>query len=322
MTNFTPFRATFPSMAPDHINDKISHGGALDAMKRRHPDFQGNWIDLSTGICPYSYPPLISDDEKIKWQYLPSSDLYNALQEKAAVYFSVPASHVLPIAGVQSFINILPSITAGDAIFYIRKFTYAEYAHKVKSFGKKLVYFQDFDALKNLCVPANSKGKNSPDMSAKIIIICNPNNPDGDIFSNDDFNILCNNLQPHDILIIDEAFMDLFPEKSATKLIEKYHNLIILKSFGKFFGLAGVRLGFCLATPDLLKYIAPFHGPWSPSTPAMQLGIKAYNDAPWVLENTAKILKISAIMQQILQNIGFKIMISFIIGFGCIGGNG
>jgi cobalamin biosynthetic protein CobC len=84
------------------------------------------------------------------------------------------------------------------------------------------------------------------------------------------------------LLVIDEAFMDVGPADASLGGEIARRNIVVLRSFGKFFGLAGLRLGFALAKPEIAARLAGALGPWAVSGPAVMIGQRALADIAWV----------------------------------------
>ena len=297
----------------------LSHGGALTQVKEQNPDYKGDWIDLSTGISPWFYNPSIENNDIDQWNKLPDTDLETKLKNVASLYFKTLPRQILPISGIQSFLNILAFIIDDDAIFSVCSPTYNEYTKYAQLMNSKIVILHDIDSF----LQQNDLSK------THIIIFGNPNNPDGRCFTPEEIKNLCQSVNDKSLIIIDEAFFDFFDMQNLTtnkqqivnvnenknkicvsmvNLVDEYDNLIILKSFGKFFGLAGIRLGFIISQNRNIEYFENFLLPWNVSVPALQIGIQAYQNIEWAMQNTLKISKISRIMQQILQHAGLKII--------------
>jgi cobalamin biosynthetic protein CobC len=108
----------------------------------------------------------------------------------------------------------------------------------------------------------------------RAVVVVNPNNPTGHLFSRQELLALHDRLSGHGtLLIVDEAFGDMVPDCSVAAEAGERDGLIVLRSFGKFFGLAGLRLGFVIAKPDILDRIEAGLGPWAVSGPALYLAL-------------------------------------------------
>ncbi len=256
------------------------HGGQLAAIKVRFPHIR-NWLDLSTGISPWSYP---CDVKTADLQALPDEDLQQACIDSAASYFGV--RELISGNGAQAFIRHIPSVarqllTMPPVIFTAEQ-TYNEYATAAKDVGCEVAVFDGGD------LPEGA-----------VVILGNPNNPDGVVITETEATALSQRLGNNGLLVIDEAFGDLYPNKSLVGL--DLPNLILLKSFGKFFGLAGLRLGFAVAPKNILALFEKAFGVWSVSSAALLVAEKAYRDSAWIELQRLRILEMSEKLQKLLQ---------------------
>jgi len=142
---------------------------------------------------------------------------------------------------------------------------------------------------------------------ADVAVVVNPNNPDGRLIEWSRIAELADDLaKRHGVLIVDEAFCDAAPEMSAVALAAR-DNLIVLRSFGKFFGLAGLRLGFCISAPAFAGRLADALGPWAVSGPALEIGTRALTDTAWIGETRTKLAAYRARLQGVLVGAGLRI---------------
>ncbi|MCB1390779.1 MAG: threonine-phosphate decarboxylase [Rhodobacteraceae bacterium] len=231
------------------------HGGNLDAARA---EFGGSaWIDLSTGINrrPWPVPALPAES----WTALPTQAAAEALTAAAATAYGVAPGFVLPLAGAQAAIQLYPRLrTPGEA--RVLSPTYNEHAAALSAEGWSVV---PVDGLRGLA-------------GADLAVVVNPNNPDGRTWSPEALESLSRKVG---LLVVDESFADPHPELSCAPIAGE--RLVVLRSFGKFFGLAGVRLGFALAAPSLLDRLRAMSGPWSVSGPALAIGARALADTAW-----------------------------------------
>ena len=237
----------------------LEHGGNLrDATLRFGRD---DWLDLSTGVNPQWYPvPALADNA---WHRLPESD--PALAAAAAEYYGAPL--MLPVAGTQAAIQALPRMRVPSRVVVAAP-SYAEHAHHWSQHGHQLrqIPYPDLHTAVEQC---------------DVMVICNPNNPTGATIAPDRLLQWADHLAARGgWLIVDEAFGDMTP---GTSIAAHTHHpaLIALRSVGKFFGLAGVRLGFVAAHPHLLQKMADLLGPWTVSGPAQQIALAALRDREW-----------------------------------------
>lgn len=229
----------------------IPHGGRLIAAQRRYPNAPHPWIDLSTGINPHAYPftPPLPE----AWHRLPEPEQVQALEAIAATAYGAPdPAMVVAAPGSQALIQLLPKLFPQPRIA-IPGPTYAEHEAAWHAAGTII----------------------DPNAPAKIL--CNPNNPDGTRHDPA-------TLHAKSLLIIDEAFTDFEPTLSLAPHMPRT-NTIILRSLGKAYGLAGLRLGFAIAPPTEAAQIRTALGPWAISGPAIAIGMQALADTAW--RNTA-----------------------------------
>jgi cobalamin biosynthesis protein CobC len=239
----------------------LEHGGNLrDAAIRFHRPL-GQWLDLSTGINPRHYP--VPELAPNAWHRLPEA--HPGLAEAAQAYYGAP--HMLPVAGTQAVIQALPRLRP-PAKVVVSAPSYAEHAHCWARAGHT-VRERPFDRM------AHSIGE------ADVMVVCNPNNPTGERIAPETLLSWASALEERGgWLIVDEAFGDTSPETSVAQWSNR-PGLIVFRSVGKFFGLAGLRLGFVAAHPRLLSELADFLGPWSVSGPAQEIGYAALRDTAW-----------------------------------------
>ena len=253
----------------------IIHGGQLSKVAKQFAIPEQDWLDLSTGIAPFSYAiPTIP--AKV-WQDLPtiSASLISAAQQ----YYR--ADFCWPVAGSQQLIEKLPSLwnTKNSAIkandtkhAYLPLVGYKEHQHAWFLAGYQLHFYQE-------TLPQHIH-QNS------VVVVINPNNPSTDTVTIEQLIHLKNHCQKQQaLLIIDEAFADICePEFSFVPHIagdDVYQNVIVLRSFGKFFGLAGIRIGFVCTTEVWRDIIKENIGPWSINGPALFIAEQALQDTQW-----------------------------------------
>jgi len=267
----------------------LLHGGGIDAARRRFPLAPEPWIDLSTGINPRAYPlPVIAPEA---WTRLPDENAQALLEAAAAKAYRAPASiEVVAGAGTQAFIQCLPRLFPARRVATLG-FTYAEHAASWRACGARVSAAASLDELAN--------------MDAAVVV--NPNNPDGRRTTPDRLAELARAMAPRGgVLIVDEAFVDFTPEASVAPMAGG--NLIVLRSFGKAYGLPGLRLGFALCEASLAIRLREALGPWSVCGPALAVGAAALADACW-LEQSRELLEHSAArLDRMLEAAGFAII--------------
>ena len=239
----------------------LEHGGNLNDAVRRFGRPHAEWIDLSTGINPQAYPvPVLAAN---CWHRLPEPN--QILIDAARMYYNAP--HLIAVAGTQSAIRALPRVRQPCRVVVAAP-AYAEHAHQWQQAGHT-VQEVGYDAL----------AASLP--HCDVMVICNPNNPTGAMVAPAVLLAWVEQLAARGgWLVVDEAFGDMLPKHSVAAWSDR-PGLIVLRSVGKFFGLAGLRLGFVAAHQTLLATLADFLGPWSVSGPAQQIGAAALADQPW-----------------------------------------
>jgi cobalamin biosynthetic protein CobC len=138
---------------------------------------------------------------------------------------------------------------------------------------------------------------------ADIAVVVNPNNPDGRRWPPEALAALAARVGR---LVVDESFADADPGLSlAPRLAELGERVVILRSFGKFYGLAGARLGFALAGPLTAARLRALAGPWAVGGPAIAIGLAAYADSAWQNETSARLHADSARLHALLASAGW-----------------
>lgn len=225
----------------------LEHGGRLREAAQRWGIPRADWLDLSTGIAPWPYPVPALPAEV--WQRLPEED--DGLEDAARDYYS--ARHLLALPGSQAAIQALPKLFPPGRVALPMPI-YAEHPAAWQVAGHTLVDW------------------NEP---GDYAVLCNPNNPTGQHFNRD---ALLDRARKVRWLVVDEAFIDTETQESIAGAAE---NIIVLRSLGKFFGLAGARVGFASAAPELLDRLREALGPWAVSHPARWAARHALTDRAW-----------------------------------------
>ena len=251
------------------------HGGNLDAAIARFGGARADWLDLSTGINPAPYP--IPDLSPSLWTALPDHSSMNGLEDAARAFWFIPDSaDVMAAPGASALIARLP-LLATPGVVEITRPTYNEHAAAFEAAGWRVQ--EDGPADARVCV--------------------HPNNPDGRLFDTSDLTApLC---------IIDESFCDVVPKESLVAEAAR-PGIIILKSFGKFWGLAGLRLGFAIAAPETISRLKEMLGPWPVSGPALEIGRRALSDDAWADATRLRLSKDRARLDRRLQSAGAEVV--------------
>jgi cobalamin biosynthesis protein CobC len=266
----------------------LTHGGNLNEAVLRFNRPRHDWLDLSAGLNPQHYPvpPLAAE----LWHRLPESD--PALALAAADYYRAPL--MLPVAGTQAAIQALPRLRAalhGPARVVAAAPSYAEHAHHWAQHGHQMreVPYAGLEEAVDHC---------------DVLVVCNPNNPTGALVAARQLLEWAERLAARGgWLVVDEAFGDMLPKACVAPYSDR-PGLIVLRSVGKFFGLAGLRLGFVAAEAGLLAALADLLGPWTVSGPAQQIGGAALRDLPWQRAMRENLLQQGARLQRLLAEYG------------------
>lgn len=281
------------------------HGGAIDTAMRRYGIPTARWIDLSTGINPVPYP--VGDVADAIWHRLPLAHDVAALKTAAAKYYQIPDTRFLCTApGTQAIIQVLPFMIArhfsGRRVMVAGP-TYGEHALAWHRAGFEIIPL------------ASAPGDRADDirnrmLEADIVVLVNPNNPDGGFLSNLEVRKLARDLEAAGKwLILDEAFSDTVPDATLCPAIADLNRTIILRSFGKFFGLAGLRLGFAVANPDITADLEDRLGPWAVSGPAIEIATRAFEDHDWQTQTRQRLAQDAARMDNLItEKTGLKLV--------------
>ncbi|MEY1554082.1 threonine-phosphate decarboxylase [Yoonia sp. R2331] len=242
------------------------HGGGLDAAIKRYGGVRAEWLDLSTGInpVPYPIPPLPGH----VWTGLPDTDAMERLIGLARSYWQVPeGAAILPASGASALIAQLPRMRPAGRV-EIPGPTYNEHGAAFRAAGWTLDE-DGYDAL----------------------VAVHPNNPDGLMWDADNLNA--------PLTIIDESFCDVTPGESHIALSAR-PGTIVLKSFGKFWGHAGLRLGFAIGDPVIITDLKEALGPWHVSGVALAIGAEALSDPAWADETRTRLAQDAAKLDKIV----------------------
>ena len=267
------------------------HGGEIAAARRVFAEAPEPFIDLSTGINPYSYPlPQLSPE---LFERLPDPQTLGALAAIAAQAYGVPsAAHVVPAPGTQILLPLAAGLI-GPARAAVVAPTYGEHTRAAALAGHRVTEIADLDASRE----------------AILVFVTNPNNPDGRLFDKKDLIALANRLEARGgLLVVDEAFMDVGPPDASLASEVGRNRIVVLRSFGKFFGLGGLRLGFALGAPPLAARLAAKVGPWAVSGPALAIGAKALTDRAWIEQTRVRLTAAAARLDAILSHTGLEIV--------------
>ena len=249
------------------IDEPLVHGGDLGRRPAPVPRCARN---LSSTFRPGSIPIRIRCRlcRTEIFARLPEPAALDHLAEIAAAAYGAPAAAcVVAAPGTQILLPLVAGLARPGRAAIVAP-TYSEHARAAALAGHKVGEVGDLDAAGD----------------AALVILTNPNNPDGRLFARNDLIALGQSsyTRAAGCWSIDEAFMDVAPPGHSLAGDVGRGDIVVLRSFGKFFGLAGLRLGFALAAPPLAARLAALLGPWAVSGPALAIGAKALADRAWI----------------------------------------
>ncbi|SHF31109.1 L-threonine O-3-phosphate decarboxylase [Litoreibacter ascidiaceicola] len=254
-------------------NPSRDHGGGLDAAVAHYGGSRAQWLDLSTGINPVPYP--IGTVHSEAWTALPDRTAHDRIILAARRFWDVPdEAEIIAAAGASALIARAPHLFEGATVT-IPTPTYNEHA---AAFRAAAWTVRDRD-------------------TSDVTVLVHPNNPDGQVWRAENIT---------DNTIIDESFCDVMPEVSH--VADSWRSdRVVLKSFGKFWGLAGLRLGFAIAHPATIERLGDLLGPWAVSGPALEIGARALEDLAWADATRARLSKDAARLDTLMAKAGAKL---------------
>jgi len=252
------------------------HGGDINAARAVFPGAPEPWIDLSTGINPEPYPIPALDPSC--WARLPDPSEVADLQAVAAARYGCAAEEVVVAPGTQALLQWLPRLFPAARVA-IPGPTYGGHASAWRAAGAEIV----------------------ADGAAHEVVVT-PNNPDGRRAPLASLRRRAERLQ---LLVVDEAFADFEPESLAA---DPPPNTVVLRSFGKTYGLAGARLGFAIARESLARRLREALGPWAVGGPTLALGRAALADKDWLEAARLRLMADGAWLDAQLQAAGFEVV--------------
>ncbi|WP_374526654.1 aminotransferase class I/II-fold pyridoxal phosphate-dependent enzyme [Sphingopyxis sp.] len=255
------------------------HGGAVEAAKRHFGGGNRPWLDLSTGINPHCWPG--ADTIAIDWHRLPEREALAGLEAAAAAHFGAAPHHVCAVPGSEVGLRLIGRILGGAA------------HHVAPSYRTHGEMFAGTAPI----------ARGEARAFAGTLVLANPNNPDGHVTDTASFDAMLAGREGW--LLVDEAFADCDPAASVAHRVQDEAPLIVFRSFGKFFGLAGVRLGFVIAPAPVLAPLRALLGAWPVSAAAIAIGAAAYRDRGWVEAMRERLFGEAAALDAMLGRHGF-----------------
>lgn len=260
------------------------HGGDVDRAAAVFGGERGEWLDLSTGINRKPYPVTAIGSER--WRELPSAAATSALVAIARKAYGTDWP-MLPVAGAQAAIQMLPRYAPTGRAAILGP-TYNEFAAAFRSNGWRVSRASDLRRL----------------VGADVAVVVNPNNPDGRRYLPEALIRLAESVG---LLVIDESFADPHPEVSVLRGAEK-PGVLVLRSFGKFYGLAGLRLGFAIGARPVVDRLAEMAGPWAVSGPGLAIGEAALADDLWRQETITRLAEDAARLDDLAASAGWTLL--------------
>ncbi len=263
------------------------HGGNLADACARFGGAADEWLDLSTGINPVAYP--VGEIALAAWARLPDASAFTAVEVAARVAYGVPdGADVVAGAGASALTGLMPRLDRPGEVAILGP-TYNEHAVVFRAAGWRVA--------------------ERPGPRTRAAVIVNPNNPDGRRWTVDELLLMAAAMP---LLVVDESFIDLTPEHSLCPYMgdrdAKGEGLVLLRSFGKFYGLAGVRLGFAVTGPETARRLREMLGPWAVSGPALELGARALGDDDWADAARVRIAADAARLVTLGQAAGWRLV--------------
>jgi cobalamin biosynthesis protein CobC len=274
----------------------IDHGGALLDAIHAYGGVADDWLDLSTGISPVSLPlPEISEDV---WRRLPDPAHAIEVADRARSHYGGSVPPVIT-PGSQAAIHHLPMLArqlrppaglAAETVAILSP-TYGEYEAAFARAGFAVCKVASLDEARD----------------ADAVVLANPNNPDGRRFAPETVSAFAE-ARGDRLTVVDEAFADCHPEVSVAAYAGQLPGLMVLRSFGKFFGLAGVRLGFAFAAEPTARALSEALGPWPVSGPALAIAAFAFSDRQAVQQQTAEISRCHELTARAIDTAGLTVV--------------
>ncbi|MHC9417123.1 aminotransferase class I/II-fold pyridoxal phosphate-dependent enzyme [Sphingomonas citri] len=257
------------------------HGGRADAAARLYPDAPAPWLDLSTGINPFAWDG--ADVPLAALRALPSPAELDALRYAAAAAFDAKETAITALPGSEIGLRALAGLALPRPWHVV-----------APSYRTHVAALPGAATIGDAAVGAVAHGGGT-------LLLANPNNPDGRCWPAARLLELAQALAERGgVLVVDEAFADSVAGASVLPLLARDDRVLVFRSFGKFFGLAGVRLGFAAGGAALVGALAARLGSWPVSTAALRIGTAAYRDTAWIAATRERLVTASAALDAVL----------------------
>jgi len=275
--------------SPAGVYDPLPHGGRLNVAVQAYGIPLPHWQDLSTGISPWSWPVPAQIPSAV-WRNLPEND---ELCVVAAEHYHCAISNCIPVAGSQVAIRQIPQLLPAARVA-VPRVGYQEHRLSWQLAGHEVAEYSAFDELRDMVCAGD----------VQHIVVINPNNPTAEFWLPRQLEQLSAELLrkagPNAVILVDEAFADSRRSEDSV-IASELENVIVLRSLGKFYGLAGLRLGFVIGRHPSLAALRTLLEPWSVSSPAVYLGTMALRDKAWQTEQRQRLSVSSSQLQLICE---------------------
>jgi cobalamin biosynthetic protein CobC len=263
------------------------HGGRLDLVRAAFPDAPAPWIDLSTGISPYAWD--VARAGPIDWRRLPDPSALADLEARAAALYGVEPERVCALPGSDLGLKLMAGLGLPSPVRYVAP----GYRGHAEAFAQSR--------------PITAADLTSAVAGGGTILFANPGNPDGRIRPLAELlPMVAAARAAGGWIIVDEAFADCCPDVGLSPHLDRDAPVIVLRSFGKFFGLAGLRLGFAIAPVDRIALLRERLGGWPLSAAAIAIGAAALADAEWIAEARHRIAASAEALDAVLRRHGLN----------------
>ncbi|MCC6914958.1 MAG: threonine-phosphate decarboxylase [Rhodospirillaceae bacterium] len=261
-------------------------GGRLEAARRAFPAAPTPWIDLSTGVNPRAWRASTGDATR-----LPDPAATASLEAAAAASFGCRPEQVAAVAGADMALRLLPRLLSAATVAVLSP-TYTGHREGWRAAGAAVREVAHADLAF---------------LDADVVVVVNPNNPDGVLLTASQVRSLAARQRARNgWLIVDESFIDVAPDHSVAPAAGE--GLIVLRSFGKFYGLPGLRLGFVVAGSEILSALRAVTGEWPVAAGAITSATAAYGDTAWQAASRARLGSDAARLDRLLIKHGFEIL--------------
>ena len=244
------------------MKNRFKHGGNIEEAARLFAVAEEKITDFSSNVNPLALPAKVIKAIKESIRFIPRYPDPDSLKLKKALgkKFGIGTEHIVVGNGSIDLIYRAAQVLRPGAAVILTP-TFMEYENALLSAGSKIRRLAASERDKFI-FPIDEIEKNSGDVD--IVFICNPNNPTGALTAKSDLEYLAKRLrQKKTTLVVDEAFIDLAEGHSLVERAAESGNLLVLRSMTKFYGLAGLRLGYAVGSKKLINRIRNFGPPWA-----------------------------------------------------------